>query len=777
MKRKRFYKYALLILLIFPHFLLFASQTKKSEFAEGANQFIIQAEQKRVLKLADQFLKEKPITVTASQCVRSAGGSHDYYSEATYWWPNPENPDGPYIRKDGVNNPDNFDNHLKAIGRFSWIVGTETSAYLLTGEKKYAQHAVKHLKAWFVDSQTLMNPHLLYAQAIKGVNTGRGIGIIDAISLIEVVKSIEILQKSPYLTKTDADKIKQWFSTFLNWLKTHPYGIDEMNAKNNHGTWWHAQVAAYAAFIGDEISLDKCRNFYKNQLLTNQMAMDGSFPLETARTKPFAYSLFNLDGAATLAHILNSWTFELNDGRGMPKALDFIKPFVVDKTKWSFPKDVLYWDEQPGRRPFMFLAAMHTPKTDWVEIWENASADFPSEESKRNIPLKNPILWLGMQSPLKMKAEKPKEEKWLQNALIRSENQLLLAAETYREKKLSPRTFQHGEVRFVGIKDWCSGFFPGSLWYMYELTGNEKLKTYAQNYTELLEGAKNRTDTHDVGFILNCSYGNGYRLTGNEAYKKVMINGANSLMTRYYPHVGLMKSWNHRNRWNFPVIIDNMMNLEFLYDMGKLTGNENMKNACISHADLTIKNHFRADNSCVHVVNYDSITGKIVKKVTHQGYNDNSSWARGQAWALYGFTMMYRQTGKQIYLEQAQKVAAFIINHPRLPKDLIPYWDFDAPNIPTEPRDASAAAVIASALIELSTFTNEKNNYLATAEKILKSLSSDNYLAKKGENGLFILIHSTGNWPAKDEIDTPISYADYYYLEALKRYKNVKLKK
>lgn len=768
-------KYQILLLLLFIGIIpLFATQIKNNKFSEGVYSVILQTEKERVIELAEKFLNEKPVTVTASQCVRSAGGKHDYYSEGTYWWPNPENPSGPYIRKDGLNNPENFDNHLRALGQFSWIVGTETSAYLLTGKKKYAQHAIKHLKAWFVDTTTLMNPHLLYAQAIKGVNTGRGIGIIDAIPLIEVVKSVKILQNSPYLSASDATTIKQWFSKFLNWLNTHPYGIDEMNAKNNHGTWWHAQVAAYAAFTGDKNSLDKCKNFYKNELLTKQMATDGSFPLETSRTKPYAYSLFNLDGAATLAWITDSWDINLDDGRGMKKALDFIKPYVLDKKCWPFPKDVLYWDEQPGRRPFMFFAAIQNNNAEWVDIWKGLPAEFQSEESKRNRPLKNLVLWLGMQSPLKLSSEKPKKEKWLQNAISRSERQLLLAAETYKDKKLTPRTYQHGKVEFVGIKDWCSGFFPGSLWYLYELTGNEKLKSEAKYYTELLDAAKYRKDTHDLGFILNCSYGNGYRITGNEAYKKVMIEGAISLMTRYYPHVGLIKSWDKRKRWNYPVIIDNMMNLEFLYDVGKLTGNEAMKNACISHADLTIKNHFRSDNSCVHVVNYDSITGKIVEKVTHQGFSNESSWARGQAWALYGYTMMYRQTGKQNYLEQAKKVAAFILNHPRLPKDLVPYWDFDAPNIPNEPRDASASAIIASALIELHTFTKEKNNYLKSAETILKNLSSNEYLAKTGENGLFVLKHSTGNWPAKDEIDTPISYADYYYLEALLRYKQLK---
>lgn len=767
-------KYILILLLILQSNTLFAAQITKSKFDEGVYLEMMKAERNRVITLADQFLNEKPITVTASHCARSAGGKHDYYSEATYWWPNPENPNGPYIRKDGVNNPENFDDHLKAIGRFSWIVGTETSAYLLTGNKKYAQHAVKHLKAWFVDAETLMNPHLLYAQAIKGVNTGRGIGIIDAISLIEVVKSVEILQQSPYLISSDAATIKQWFATFLSWLNTHPYGIDEMNAKNNHGTWWHAQVAAYAAFTGDRSSLEKCRNYYSKELLTNQMALDGSFPLETARTKPFAYSLFNLDGAATIAWILDSWDYQLNDKRGMQKAIDFIKPYLLDKNSWKFPKDVLYWDEQLGRRPFMFFAAMNAQKSDWLEIWKNAASDFPSEESKRNMPLKNPILWMGIKSPLTEKINKPKVEKWLQNAINRSEEQLLLAAETFKDKKLNPRTYENGHVEFVGIKDWTSGFFPGSLWYIYELTNNEKAKKQAENYTQLVELAKYRKDTHDLGFILNCSYGNGYRITGNEKYKNVLVTGAESLMTRFDPKIGLIKSWDTRKRWNYVVIIDNMMNLELLFEVGKLTNNKEMKDACISHADKTLENHFRPDNSCFHVVNYDSITGKIVEKVTHQGYKDNSSWARGQAWALYGYTLMYRETKDHKYLDQAKKIADLILKHPNLPKDKVPYWDFDAPNIPNEPRDASAAAIIASALIEMNSYLRNQPQYLKAAEHILKSLSSDKYLAKTGENGLFILKHSTGNWPKNSEIDTPLSYADYYYIEALLRYKKLK---
>ncbi len=368
------------------------------------------------------------------------------------------------------------------------------------------------------------------------------------------------------------------------------------------------------------------------------------------------------------------------------------------------------------------------------------------------------------------------EPEWYKNALKRSKKQLLAAANQFRGTNKNPRTFENGETVLVSERDWTSGFFPGSLWYMYELTGNEQLRTEAERFTAFVEKAQYRTNTHDLGFILYCSYGNGYRITGNEAYKTVMLTGANSLMKRYNAKIGLIKSWDpFVGSWQFPVIIDNMMNLEFLYNIGKMTGNQIMVNAAVSHADKTLTNHFRTDNSCVHVVEYDSITGKVLKKQTHQGYSDNSSWARGQAWALYGFTMMYRETKKAEYLKQAQGVAIFILNHPHLPEDKIPYWDFDAPNIPDEPRDASAAAVVASALLELSTFVNNEPEYFKTAETILKNLSSDKYLAGKDENGLFILKHSTGNWPEKREIDAPLSYADYYFVEALKRYHDLKM--
>ena len=364
-----------------------------------------------------------------------------------------------------------------------------------------------------------------------------------------------------------------------------------------------------------------------------------------------------------------------------------------------------------------------------------------------------------------------KDNKWIKIAIDRCEFQLLATAEKYKDSLKCPRTFVNGKIVLVTAKDWTSGFFPGSLWYMYELTKNEKFKSEAERFTGFLDKAQYRTNTHDLGFIIQCSYGNGYRITGNEAYKKVMLNGAKSLMTRFHPEVGLIKSWD-KTHWQYPVIIDNMMNLEYLFEVSKITGDKALKQAAISHANKTMLNHFRTDFSCVHVVNYDSISGKVINKKTHQGYSDGSSWARGQAWALYGYTMMYRETKDTKYLMQAKNVAAFILNHPNLPTDKIPYWDFDAPNIPNEPRDASAAAVIASALIELSTFDSNPV-YLKSAEIMLRSLTSSAYLANKGENGLFILKHSTGSKPANSEVDVPLSYADYYYIEALVRYLNV----
>lgn len=363
---------------------------------------------------------------------------------------------------------------------------------------------------------------------------------------------------------------------------------------------------------------------------------------------------------------------------------------------------------------------------------------------------------------------------WVNRAVKQSDQQLSKAVVAFESADANPRTIENGTVKVVNYRDWTSGFYPGSLWYMYELTGNESYKKAAESHTRILEPAQFRLNTHDLGFILFCSYGNAYRLTTDPDYMKVMTQGAHSLMKRYNPKIGVIKSWDPGvGPWEFPVIIDNMMNLEFLYTIGRAIGDSSMMNACVSHANRTMENHFRNDNSSYHVIDYDVNSGDVISKQTHQGLHHESSWARGQAWGLYGFTMMYRMTFNPEYLRQAEKIADFIIQHPRLPEDKIPYWDFDVKNIPNEPRDASAAAIMASALLELYSFKPEESQYFDLAEAMLKSLSSTAYLASPGENGLFLLKHATGNMPFNSEIDTALAYADYYFLEALLRYQNI----
>jgi len=339
------------------------------------------------------------------------------------------------------------------------------------------------------------------------------------------------------------------------------------------------------------------------------------------------------------------------------------------------------------------------------------------------------------------------------------------------DKALFPRSVKDGQIKLVDGEDWTSGFFPGSLWYAYELTGDKQLLGNARYFTNKLEPQQYFTGNHDIGFIMYCSYGNARRLSPEKKDSLILVNSAISLTKRFFPKVGLIRSWDNE-RWAFPVIIDNMMNLELLFEMSKTTGNPLYRDIAIKHADKTMENHFRKDMSSYHVVSYNPETGKVETKETHQGYSNESAWSRGQAWGLYGYTLCYRETGDKKYLTHAKAIASYIMNHPTMPKDKVPYWDYNAPKIPNEPRDASAGAVAASALLELYTITGEKQ-YFSFAEKTLKSLSGKKYLAKAGTNHNFILMHSVGSIPGKFEVDKPLNYADYYYLEALKRYMDI----
>jgi hypothetical protein len=367
---------------------------------EAAPSFDLRAvERARILADARRFLKEPPVTVAAFRSPRSAGGVHDFFSEGDYWWPDPANPAGPYIQRDGLTNPDNFVEHRRAMIRLGTIVPTLTSAYRLTGDSRYAAHAMAHLRAWFVDGTTRMAPHLRYAQAIHGRATGRGIGIIDTVHLVEVARSVEWLQSSRAAAPADVRAIRQWFSDYLAWLGTHEYGISERDARNNHGTCWVMQAAAFARLVRDDSVLQSCLQRFKEVLVPGQMAADGSFPLELKRTKPYGYSLFNLDAFATICQLLSSpaddlWHWTLPDGRGIRRAVGFLYPYMRDKSAWPFSPDVMYFDRWPVRQPSLLFAGLAFGEQRYLDLWKQLDPSPATEEVIRNLPVRHPLIWI-----------------------------------------------------------------------------------------------------------------------------------------------------------------------------------------------------------------------------------------------------------------------------------------------------------------------------------------------------------------------------------------------
>jgi len=350
-----------------------------------------------VMKEAAWALQQQPETVTASHSPRSAGGRHDFFSEGDYWWPDPNHPDSPYVQRDGHTNPDNFVAHRKAMIRFSRIVGALASAYVLTRDRKYADHALLHCNAWFVDTATMMNPHLLFAQAIKGRVTGRGIGIIDTIHFMEVVQAMSIFDRAAVADRGLMDRLRQWFETYLNWLTTHPYGIAEMNAANNHGTCWVMQVSSFAVFTGNQQLISFCRDRYKNVLLPSQMAANGSFPLELKRTKPYGYSIFNLDAMVMICQILGNelWDYK-TDSQSIRRGIEYLHPYIHDKKAWPLPPDVMYWDEWPVAQPFLVFGAIRFNNREWFNTWKALDHAPTNEEVIRNLPVRNPLIWVKL---------------------------------------------------------------------------------------------------------------------------------------------------------------------------------------------------------------------------------------------------------------------------------------------------------------------------------------------------------------------------------------------
>lgn len=360
---------------------------------------IAHIDRQRILSAADRYLGEPPTTITAYSSPRSAGGRNDYFSEADYWWPDPKNPSGPYIRRDGMSNPDNFNQHRHALIRLSLQAPALAAAWKLTSDKKYAAHAALHLRAWFLDPKTQMNPNLQYAQAIHGISSGRGTGIIDTLHLVEVTRAIPLIESSRQLLPAEAAGVKRWFSDYLSWMTTSKNGQEERDAKNNHGTCWVVQVAEFASYTGNQELIAFCRDRFKNVLVPNQIAPDGGFPLELARTKPYGYCLFNLDALATASQVLstsddNLFAYQLPDGIGLARAMEFMYPFIENKHSWPYPHDVEYWDDWPVRQPSLLFAGIALSRPNYLELWRRLNPDPTVEEIIRNYPIRQPLLWI-----------------------------------------------------------------------------------------------------------------------------------------------------------------------------------------------------------------------------------------------------------------------------------------------------------------------------------------------------------------------------------------------
>lgn len=721
-----------------------------------------------LLESADRALLAEPLSVMMKEKTPASGTKHDYMSQARYYWPDPTKPDGlPYIQLDGQSNPELEKLDRVRLGLFANRVTTLSLAWYFSGEEKYARKATELIRVWFFDKATRMNPNLNFAQVVPGHYNDRGrcYGVIDTYSFVEMLDAIQLLEHSNAFSAKDSKQLKKWFGELVDWILTSEQGREEARQKNNHSVAHDAQVIAFALYCGNQAVAKQLIEEFPEKRIFKHIEPDGKQPNELWRTLAFGYSHFNLQHMIDIFLMAQKMGISIDnstspDGRNFYKAVDYLNSFLgKDVSAWPY-EQISDWDgkQQELCRDLYRIYTLISPRTDYLHLYRMyAKTD-----------------WSDRFNLLYLKADVT------DNAFAFATGQLEYAMKCTEEAKkaapnkrlVSPRTVEKdGSLRIVAPRDWCSGFFPGSLWQMYAYNHNDYWRQQAISYTWPIEEMKKFKGTHDLGFIIFNSFGQAYRLTGERSYKDVALQAAKSLITRYREQVKAIRSWDHnQDKWDYPVIIDNMLNLELLFWATQETGDSIYHRIAVNHANTTLKHHFRDDNSSYHVVSYDTITGEAVKKSTHQGIHDESVWSRGQAWGLYGYTMCYRFTKNPAYLEQAEKIAKFFFNQPNLPSDLIPYWDMKDPAIPQSPRDASAAAVFASGLYELSGYASAPMSatYKQWADTIINNLEA-HYQAKPGTEQGFLLLHSTGNYPKNDEIDTPISYADYYYLEALLR--------
>lgn len=732
-----------------------------------------------LISKADTLLGCEPLSVMDKKAVPASGDLHDYMSQARYFWRDPNKPDGlPYINRDGITNPEIYQLDRDRLGKTADRIKTLALAYYFTGDEKYAVKAAKLIDVWFLDKNTRMNPNLEYAQMIPGHNNGKGrcYGVLDAYSFVGMLDGVRLLEGSKAFPLKKSKALKKWFAELTDWMLTSPQGIEESQQANNHSTAYDAQAMAFALYSGKRDIVEKIGKEVALKRIFTQIDPDGSQPHELTRTLAFGYSQYNLTHLLDIMEMAANAGIDMGnivseDGRSVEKGLDFLARHIG--------KNADIWKYQQ-------ISGMDGKKQDVLKDLYRASLLNPSRTDYKDLYFANRVL--DYSDPFNLTYF---QARGIDDAMTDVLPQLKFAVKCANKerknktnaskRRVIPRTINDdGSLSLVNAYDWCSGFFSGVLWQAYEYTNLPELRQTAISWTWPIEDAKWHKGTHDLGFMMNDSFGKAYSITGEQSYKDVVLQSAATLITRYNPVVKSIRSWDHNAEvWKFPVIIDNMMNLEMLFQATEFTGDSIYYKIAVEHANTTLANHFRDDNSSYHVVDYDPESGEVRMKCTAQGYSDDSFWSRGQAWGLYGYAQCYQYTGDRRYLEMSEKIADFILSWKNMPSDKIPYWDMKDPRVanlapgqdnPDCPRDASSAAIMASGLYILSDLTdeNKKTIYREHADKIIDSLTKS-YRIPTGEKYGFLLDHSTGHHPGNIEIDVPLNYADYYYLEALLR--------
>jgi|GEM_PF-417602 len=721
-----------------------------------------------LIRSADSALRIGPFTVMQKSTVPPSGDKHDYLSLAPYWWPDSTKPNGlPYIQRDGQMNPQTrIDHDGLRFGAMTNAVEALALAYWFTGDERYPARAALLVRTWFIDPATRMNPNLRFAQAIPGVTEGRGIGILDLRAFPRLLDALRLMDASSSWTRNDADAFNSWCRTYLSWLLESSNGKEERGQRNNHGTLYDMQAASIALFLGDSTIARELLISSARQRVDSQIASNGSQPLELERTRPIHYSLFNLDAFTQLAEMGRHVGFDLWHYPGAKgdviKALRFVALYADTSRKWIKP------DIAPIAPDAISIAMRRAGTvlgdTAFTNVATRATG-FPGDSREIIFYPGVPVTSLNNLDSLSA------------HGLSYSRSQLRIAASTLNPEAGFPRvTRKDGSWEQQSWTQWTSGFFAGTLWYMYQLDRSTDWRSLAQRWTLGIAPAADLTTTHDLGFMVFNSFGHGYLLTNDTSYRKVVEQASKSLVTRYNPNVGAIQSWDtyggsdSRGDWKYPVIVDNLMNLEMLFRASRW-GHPEWKRIAERHALTSARAHVRPDGSTAHVALFDPSTGKLERLVTWQGWSDSSVWARGQAWAIYGFTSAYGFTGNRTLLRAAERTADWFIEH--LPADGVPYWDLSHPQLPYVERDASAAAIAASALLDLSKRSSSTNNarYREAAERILGTLSTQYLTEKSGMAS--ILAHAVGGRPLNSEIDVGLVYGDYYFVEALLRQRGI----